>query len=54
MSDASDDLRCNINVKLGARETVKKEQGFSSVAENVIDRHSNQVNADGIIALNGT
>jgi len=51
---ARDQLRCDVNVELGAWEAVEKEQRLRSMAEYVIGRHCNQVYADWIIPLNGT
>jgi len=43
---------CNINIELGTRETVEKEERFSTMTENVIDRHCNQVNTNWVIPTN--
>lgn len=50
---AWDDLACNINVELGTREAIKEEQWLSSMAQDVIGGHCNQVHADWIIPVNG-
>ncbi len=47
-ADALDDRRDQLGIVLGHRDVVEEEEGFGSEAEDVVDRHGNEVDADGV------
>src|SRR6185312_11988505 len=49
LGDAFDDLGTDLRVELAGGEVVEKEQRLGALHDQVVDRHGDQVDADGAV-----
>jgi hypothetical protein len=47
--DAGDDGRADLGFELAAGEVIEEEQWFRTLHHKVVDRHGDEVNADGVV-----
>ena len=47
--DAGDHRRADLRIELGAGEIIEKEQGLGALDHEIVDRHGDQIDADGVV-----
>ena len=51
MCNTANDVGCDGNVQLTTGKVVKKENGFSTLDQNIVHTHRDEVLADGVVFM---